>query len=130
MLADARLGYVSRYALGRDYHKVLRAALARLAEAMAARMPHRYRVFVDSGPVLEKALARNAGLGWIGKHTNLIVKDAGSGSSSERYSPTCHCQWTNPPLRTAAPARPACPPAPTNAIVARTSSMHAAASPT
>ncbi|MFO1505139.1 MAG: tRNA epoxyqueuosine(34) reductase QueG [Steroidobacteraceae bacterium] len=78
ILGDARLGYVSRYALGRDYHKVMRHALARLAEAIAARMPHRYRVFVDSGPVLEKPLARNAGLGWIGKHTNLIGSDAGS----------------------------------------------------
>ena len=78
VLADPSLGYLSRYALGRDYHKVMRAALARLAAAIAARMPHEYRVFVDSGPVLEKALARNAGLGWIGKHTNLIARDAGS----------------------------------------------------
>jgi epoxyqueuosine reductase len=78
VLENPRLGYVSRYALGRDYHKVLRAALARLAEAIATRCAHQYRVFVDSAPVLEKALARNAGLGWIGKHTNLIVKDAGS----------------------------------------------------
>jgi epoxyqueuosine reductase len=78
VLEDPRLGYLSRYALGRDYHKVLRAALARLAGAIAARCAHQYRVFVDSAPVLEKALARNAGLGWIGKHTNLIAKDAGS----------------------------------------------------
>jgi epoxyqueuosine reductase len=79
VLDDGELGYVSRYALGRDYHKVLRARLARLAErirlhgAVAA-----HRVFVDTGPVLEKALARNAGLGWIGKHTNLINRSAGS----------------------------------------------------
>jgi epoxyqueuosine reductase len=78
VLQDSTLGYISRYALGRDYHKVLRAALARMAEAIARRVPHQYRVFVDSGPVLEKALARNAGLGWIGKHTNLIARDAGS----------------------------------------------------
>jgi epoxyqueuosine reductase len=78
VLADPALGYMSRYALGRDYHKVMRSALARMAEAIAARVPHEYRVFVDSGPVLEKALARNAGLGWIGKHTNLIASDAGS----------------------------------------------------
>jgi epoxyqueuosine reductase len=78
VLADPRQGYVSRYALGRDYHKVMRQALARLADAIAARAPHTYRVFVDSGPVLEKPLARNAGLGWIGKHTNLISSDAGS----------------------------------------------------
>ncbi|HXR51828.1 MAG TPA: tRNA epoxyqueuosine(34) reductase QueG [Steroidobacteraceae bacterium] len=78
VLEDPQLGYVSRYALGRDYHKVLRRALAGLAETIAARIPHAYRVFVDSAPVLEKALARNAGLGWIGKHTNLISRDAGS----------------------------------------------------
>lgn len=78
-LQDSQLGYVSRYALGRDYHKVLRARLAQLAEHInAAGAEHGYRVFVDSGPVLEKALARNAGLGWIGKHTNLINRDAGS----------------------------------------------------
>jgi epoxyqueuosine reductase len=79
VLADAALGYVSRYALGRDYHKVMRRALARLAADIARHIaPHGHRVFVDSGPVLEKALARNAGLGWIGKHTNLIAREAGS----------------------------------------------------
>jgi len=78
-LADGVLGYVSRYALGRDYHKIMRAALARLAEEMSSRIgTFGYRVCVDSAPVLEKALARNAGLGWIGKHTNLIARDAGS----------------------------------------------------
>ena len=72
-------GYVSRYALGRDYHKLLRNALQGLADDIVERVgPMGYRVFVDSGPVLEKALARNAGLGWIGKHTNLIARDAGS----------------------------------------------------
>jgi epoxyqueuosine reductase len=78
VLADPRQGYVSRYALGRDYHKILRQSLARLADDIAQRLPHNFRVFVDSGPVLEKPLARNAGLGWIGKHTNLIASDAGS----------------------------------------------------
>jgi epoxyqueuosine reductase len=78
-LADAQAGYVSRYALGRDYHKLMRNALQALADDNVARVgPMGYRVFVDSGPVLEKALARNAGLGWIGKHTNLIARDAGS----------------------------------------------------
>jgi len=78
-IADPGQGYVSRYALGRDYHKVLRNALQGLADDIVARIgPMGYRVFVDSGPVLEKALARNAGLGWIGKHTNLITRDAGS----------------------------------------------------
>jgi epoxyqueuosine reductase len=79
VLADGTRGYVSRYALGRDYHKVLRAALRKLATFIEHQLtPHRYRVLVDSAPVLEKALARNAGLGWIGKHTNLIARDAGS----------------------------------------------------
>jgi epoxyqueuosine reductase len=78
-LADAQSGYVSRYAVGRDYHKRLRSSLQHLSEDMVARVgPMGYRVFVDSGPVLEKALARNAGIGWIGKHTNLIARDAGS----------------------------------------------------
>src|SRR5579863_6016627 len=79
VLGDAESGYISRYALGRDYHKVLRGALARLAKSLAEDIgPFGYRVCVDSAPVLEKALARNAGLGWIGKHTNLISRDAGS----------------------------------------------------
>jgi epoxyqueuosine reductase len=79
VLGDPDLAFVSRYALGRDYHKVLRARLQALADRIAARVgPFGYRAFVDSAPVLEKALARNAGLGWIGKHTNLINRDAGS----------------------------------------------------
>jgi epoxyqueuosine reductase len=79
VLADGSRGYVSRYALGRDYHKVLRGALQKLATFVEQELaPHHYRVLVDSAPVLEKALARNAGLGWIGKHTNLIARDAGS----------------------------------------------------
>ncbi|MEZ5499346.1 MAG: tRNA epoxyqueuosine(34) reductase QueG [Steroidobacteraceae bacterium] len=79
LLEDPTRGYVSRYALGRDYHKVLRRALTRLArhiDELAGAQGH--RVFVDSAPVLEKALARNAGLGFIGKHTNLINTTAGS----------------------------------------------------
>src|SRR4051812_29544725 len=78
-LADPEAGYVSRYALGRDYHKVLRGALQGLADDVVGALgPMGYRVFVDSGPVLEKALARKAGIGWIGKHTNLLARDAGS----------------------------------------------------
>ncbi|MEJ1965245.1 MAG: tRNA epoxyqueuosine(34) reductase QueG [Gammaproteobacteria bacterium] len=78
-LGEPQTAYVSRYALGRDYHKVMRRSLARLAEEMARQIgTFGYRVCVDSAPVLEKALARNAGLGWIGKHTNLLARDAGS----------------------------------------------------
>ncbi len=79
VLADARLGYISRYALGRDYHKVLRSRLQKLAQRIGeAAGPFNYRAFADSAPVLEKALAQKAGLGWIGKHTNLINQHAGS----------------------------------------------------
>lgn len=79
ILDDGSKGYVSRYALGRDYHKLMRRRLQKLADQVVAQIgPFGYRVFVDSAPVLEKALARNAGLGWIGKHTNLLNKRAGS----------------------------------------------------
>jgi epoxyqueuosine reductase len=79
VLGDRQAGYISRYALGRDYHKVMRGALAQLARDLAQEIGQfGYRVCVDSAPVLEKALARNAGLGWIGKHTGLISRDAGS----------------------------------------------------
>jgi epoxyqueuosine reductase len=79
VLSDGTLGYVSRYALGRDYHKIMRRALATLAQRLLEHVgPFGYRVCVDSAPVLERALARDAGLGWIGKHTNLIARDAGS----------------------------------------------------
>ena len=78
-LADSADAYVSRYALGRDYHKVLRARLRRLADQIEGEIgSFGYRVFTDSAPVLEKALAEKAGLGWIGKHTNVIARDAGS----------------------------------------------------
>ncbi len=79
VLSDGTLAYVSRYALGRDYHKVMRRQLQTLCERISERIgPFGYRVFTDSAPVLEKALARNAGLGWIGKHTNLIDRKSGS----------------------------------------------------
>jgi epoxyqueuosine reductase len=78
-LADASAAYVSRYALGRDYHKLMRARLQQLCDRIQSAVgPFGYRVFADTAPVLEKALARNAGLGWIGKHTNLIDREAGS----------------------------------------------------
>jgi len=78
-LADRSVAYISRYALGRDYHKVMRARLQQLCDRIQGAVgPFGHRVFTDSAPVLEKALARNAALGWIGKHTNLIDRDAGS----------------------------------------------------
>jgi epoxyqueuosine reductase len=79
VLNDAEAGYVSRYALGRDYHKLMRSRLQKLAERIHGVVgDFGYRAYVDSAPVLEKALARNAGLGWIGKHTVLINRRAGS----------------------------------------------------
>jgi len=119
VLADPALGYVSRYALGRDYHKVMRPALQRLADRIAERIgPFGHRVFVDSAPVLEKPLARNAGLGWIGKHTNLIARDAGSWFFLGEI-------YTDLPLPIDAPASAHCgsceaclPACPTAAIVA------------
>jgi len=78
-LAEGERAYVARYALGRDYHKLMRQRLQRLAEQVQAEIgPFGHRVFVDSAPVLERALARNAGLGWIGQHTCLIDRSGGS----------------------------------------------------
>jgi epoxyqueuosine reductase len=79
ILHDPARGYISRYALGRDYHKLMRKRLQRLADRICARIgPFGYRAFTDSAPVLEKALAEKAGIGWIGKHTNLIDRNDGS----------------------------------------------------
>lgn len=78
-LADRETAYISRYALGRDYHKLIRKRLQQLAERISQQIgPFGYRAFVDSAPVLEKAFAQQAGLGWIGKHTLLINRQAGS----------------------------------------------------
>jgi len=78
-LRDGERAYVARYALGRDYHKLMRGRLQKLADEIAKEIgPFGHRVFVDSAPVLERALARDAGIGWIGKHTCLIDKDGGS----------------------------------------------------
>ena len=79
VLDDAALGYVSRYALGRDYHKSMRRRLQRLAERIETEVgPFGYRAFVDSAPVLEKPIAAMAGLGWVGKHSNVLSREAGS----------------------------------------------------
>ncbi len=79
VLADPAKAFVARYALGRDYHKVLRAKLERLAGKIRNDAgAFGYRVFTDSAPVLEVALAANSGLGWRGKHTLLLTRDAGS----------------------------------------------------
>ena len=119
VLTDGTHGYVARYALGRDYHKVVRARLAMLAERLESEIgPFGYRAFVDSAPVMEKPLARNAGLGWIGKHTNLINERAGSLFMLGEL-------FTDLPLPPDAPAKDRCgscsaciPACPTGAITA------------
>jgi len=84
ILQNSEKAFISRYALGRDYHKVLRSKLQKLCEKIQAELltfdidNFEYRVFTDSAPVLEVALAEKAGLGWRGKHTLLINKDRGS----------------------------------------------------
>lgn len=78
VLADRERAFISRYALGRDYHKVLRNRLERLAQRIRAAAPCQCRVFTDSAPVQEVALAERARLGWQGKHTLLLSREQGS----------------------------------------------------
>ena len=81
LLEEPTAAYISRYALGRDYHKLMRQRLQKLIDKIHAAIALSnvdMRAFVDSAPVLEKALAEKAGLGWIGKHSNLINRKAGS----------------------------------------------------
>ncbi|WP_038051715.1 tRNA epoxyqueuosine(34) reductase QueG [Thioalkalivibrio sp. ALJ1] len=78
-LAAGERAYISRYALGRDYHKLVRKRLTTLGRWIEAEIgPFGYRAFTDSAPILEKALAAQAGLGWIGKNTNLLARESGS----------------------------------------------------
>ena len=78
-LQDPNKGYISRYAVGRDYHKLMRKRLQKLADKISAEVNNfGYRAFVDSAPVLEKPIAEKAGLGWIGKNTLLLNRHAGS----------------------------------------------------
>ncbi|MDQ2076375.1 tRNA epoxyqueuosine(34) reductase QueG [Marinimicrobium sp. ABcell2] len=83
VLKDPNKAYVSRYALGRDYHKLIRKRLAQLAKRIEAALPEELRSgpqrpFVDSAPVMERPLAAKAGLGWVGKHTLVLHSEAGS----------------------------------------------------
>ncbi|RMF18670.1 MAG: tRNA epoxyqueuosine(34) reductase QueG [Gammaproteobacteria bacterium] len=120
VLESPEKAYISRYALGRDYHKMMRKKLARLAEWLRDRIAEtEYRAFVDSAPVLERAVAQKAGLGWIGKNAMLIHPKAGSYAFLGEL-------FTNLPLPVDAPFEKqhcgrcnACIPAcPTGAIVA------------
>ena len=79
LLNHPEAAYISRYALGRDYHKLLRKKLQQLATRIQQEIgDFGYRVFVDSAPVMEKPIAAKAGLGWVGKHSNILSKESGS----------------------------------------------------
>jgi len=78
VLENPNKAYIARYTLGRDYHKLIRKRLAQLASRIQAEVGGHYRAFVDSAPVLERAIAEQAGLGWIAKNTMLINEKAGS----------------------------------------------------
>jgi epoxyqueuosine reductase len=105
VLSDSHKAYLSRYALGRDYHKVMRQRLQHLVDRIgdavrssadnavdSSAHDYRYRFFTDSAPVLEVALAAKAGLGWRGKHTLLLTRDAGSFFFLARSIPIRHCR--------------------------------------
>ncbi|CAJ0997259.1 Epoxyqueuosine reductase [Sodalis praecaptivus] len=78
-LKNPSLGYVSRYALGRDYHKVLRNRLKQLGERIPDACGEvNFRPFVDSAPIMERPLAAKAGIGWVGKHSLILNREAGS----------------------------------------------------
>jgi epoxyqueuosine reductase len=79
VMENSEKAFISRYALGRDYHKVLRGRLQKLADKITAQIGHcNYRVFSDSAPVMEVEWAQRSGLGWRGKHTLLLSREAGS----------------------------------------------------
>lgn len=102
VLADTRLGYISRYALGRDYHKVMRRRLQALADKITAEIGEfSHRVFSDSAPVMEVELAQLAGLGWRGKHTLLLQREHGSWFFLGEI-------YTDLPLQVDAPVTPHC----------------------
>jgi len=102
VLEEPHMGYISRYALGRDYHKVIRSRLRKLARRIERETgPFGYRVFCDSAPVMEKPLAEKSGLGWMGKHTNLLDRREGSWFFLGEI-------YTDIPLPVDAPTRPHC----------------------
>jgi len=79
VINNDQLGFISRYALGRDYHKLMRKRLAQLAKKIEQEVDEMgFRVFCDSAPVMEKALAEKSGIGWVGKHSNILNREHGS----------------------------------------------------
>ncbi len=102
LLDHPHKAYISRYALGRDYHKLIRKRLQQMANRLTDLIgDFGYRVFTDSAPVLEKALAARAGLGWRGKHSNLIDRERGSWFFLGEI-------FTDLPLPSDAPVEPHC----------------------
>jgi epoxyqueuosine reductase len=118
VLADPTRAYVSRYALGRDYHKVLRGKLQQLADRIAAEVgPFGHRVFTDSAPVMEVALGAKSGTGWRGKHTLLLTREGSLFFLGEIYTdlPLPTTEPTSAHCGTCTACIAACP---TGAIVA------------
>lgn len=102
ILNHPEAAYISRYALGRDYHKVMRKKLQHLATRIQQEIGEfGYRVFVDSAPVMEKPIAAKAGLGWVGKHSNILSKEAGSWFFLGEI-------YTNLPLQSSSPVSEHC----------------------
>ena len=96
ILNDPQKAYISRYAVGRDYHKLMRKRLQRLAEKISNEVgTFGFRAFVDSAPVLEKPIAEKAGLGWQGKNTLILNRHAGHGFFSANYIPIYRCLVIN-----------------------------------
>ena len=82
LAGDPSAGRISVYAQGGDYHKTVKKALKALARWLIAEAGGELKVFVDTAPVMEKPLAQAAGIGWQGKHTNLVSREHGTGCSS------------------------------------------------
>ncbi len=118
-LKNEQTAYISRYALGRDYHKLMRKRLAKLAEKIRLQQPKlTYRVFADSAPVLEKPLAKKAGLGWIGKHSLVLDHTAGSFFFIGEIFTNLHLPVDKIQTDSCGPCRACREVCPTNAIVA------------
>ena len=90
VIRNGNKAFLSRYVLGRDYHKVLRARLQKLADKIMTEVGHcNYRVFTDSAPVMEVEWTQKSGVGWRAKHTLLLSREAGAMFFLLKYIPIC-----------------------------------------